>query len=248
MLVRRDDDGALAIGQLSHSWLSGQLARAWGNGLFGEVEPREETVLGAEQHDIGWARFDLEPRFNPETGLPRSFLEITVLEHLDIWRGAPDRLMSQSMHAALLVSLHACYVSSLRAASTPQHARVLNEHIEDERSRQSVLRSKLGLSTAALERAQLQLRAWDLISLALCSGWKSVTARDVPTAGGMTDMELRQVDENVATLEPWPFDARRVSTRCEARRLADTYPDEGEMRRAFELAQRSMLTFTLVAP
>jgi hypothetical protein len=51
--VRVDDDGALAIGQLSHSWLSGQLARAWGNDRFIAPEPREEIVLGAQQHDIG---------------------------------------------------------------------------------------------------------------------------------------------------------------------------------------------------
>src|SRR5436190_745649 len=90
MLIRPGDESALAIGQLSHSWLAGQLARAWGNERFGGVAPREEIVLGAEQHDIGWALFDLEPRFNPDTGLPRSFLELTVDDHLAIWRDAPD--------------------------------------------------------------------------------------------------------------------------------------------------------------
>ena len=92
MLVRLDDEGALAIGQLSHAWLSGQLARAWGNERFGPVEPREEIVLGAEQHDIGWALFDLEPRFNPETGLPRSFLEVTVRRPSEnlAWRSRPS--------------------------------------------------------------------------------------------------------------------------------------------------------------
>src|SRR5438132_5880492 len=92
VLVRVDDDGALAVGQLSHAWLSGQLARAWGNDRFSAPEPREEIVLGAQQHDIGWALFDLEPRFDPERGLPRNFLELTVDEHLAIWRDAPDRL------------------------------------------------------------------------------------------------------------------------------------------------------------
>jgi hypothetical protein len=40
MLIREEPDGSfLAIGQASHAWLSGQLARAWGNAEFGEVEP-----------------------------------------------------------------------------------------------------------------------------------------------------------------------------------------------------------------
>jgi hypothetical protein len=248
MLVRRDDEGALVIGQLSHAWLSGQLARAWGNGRFGEVEPREATVLGAEQHDIGWALFDLQPRFNPETGLPRSFLEITVDEHLQIWRDAPRRLMSQSLHAALLVSLHSSYVSGLRAHGSPEHAAVLNQLIDEERDRQSLLRQQLDLSTEQVERAQLQLRTWDLISLALCNGWTSITAGGVPTADGVTDVELREVDERVVTLTPWPFATARLTTCCEARRLAVRYRDEAELQRAFELAPRSTLVFTLVAP
>ncbi|HUH80053.1 MAG TPA: DUF3891 family protein, partial [Solirubrobacteraceae bacterium] len=106
MLVRSEDDGALAIGQLSHSWLSGQLAREWGNERFQAPEPFEEVVLGAAQHDIGWALVDLDPRLNEDTGLPRGFMETTVEEHLAIWRGAPDMLASQSLDAALVVSMH----------------------------------------------------------------------------------------------------------------------------------------------
>ena len=127
MLVRLDDSGALAIGQLSHSWLAGQLARSWGNSRFGAVEPREEVALGAEQHDIGWALFDLEPRFNPDTGLPKSFLDLTVEEHLAIWRGAPEHLMSQSVHAALVVSMHGRSLSELRMRANPGQAEVLEE-------------------------------------------------------------------------------------------------------------------------
>jgi hypothetical protein len=248
MLVRRGDDGALAIGQLSHAWLSGQLARRWGNALFGEVAPREEIVLGAQQHDIGWALFDLHPRFNPETGLPRTFLEITVPEHLAIWRGAPDQLMTQSMYAALLVSLHGSALSRLRARSMPEQAPLLEAHIDEERSRQAMLRESLGLSAAVAERARLQLRAWDGISLALCNGADSFIAREVPTAEGQTDIELHIVGESAVTLDPWPFDTSRLSVCCEARHLAARYPDEAEMRRAFDLAERAMLTFTLVRP
>ena len=91
MLIRPVEDGALAIGQLSHAWISGQLARAWGNERFGAPEPRPGVALGAEQHDVGWALFDLEPRWNPDTGLPRSFLELTVDNHLEIhaWESWP---------------------------------------------------------------------------------------------------------------------------------------------------------------
>ena len=247
MLVRLDDDGALAIGQLSHAWLSGQLARAWGNERFGGVEPREEIVLGAEQHDVGWSLLDLEPRFNPETGLPRSFLEMTVDDHLAIWRGAPDRLATQSLHAALVVSLHGRSLSELRAKAQPEQAGMLQPHIDEERTRQAQFRATLGLSAAAIERTRRQMWVWDSLSLALCHAWRPFTVRDVPTAEGLIDVELKDRDNGASTLDPWPFAGERVDVRCEARRLAARYADESAMRRAFERPDPLTLTFALVS-
>jgi hypothetical protein len=248
VLVRPDDDGALAIGQLSHAWLSGQLARAWGNPRFGAVEPREEIALGAEQHDIGWALFDLEPRLNPETGLPRSFLEATVDDHLEIWRGAPDRLRSQSLHAALVVSLHGRSLSELRARARPEQAEALQPHIDEERTRQLQLCEVLGISEAQLGRTRRQMWTWDGLSLALCNAWRPFTSRGVPTAGEDIDVELRDCADGASTLDPWPFATERVEVRCEARRLNTRYKDETAMRRALDEAKPVTLTFTLVVP
>jgi Protein of unknown function (DUF3891) len=248
VLVRLDDDGALAIGQLSHAWLSGQLARAWGNERFGTVEPREEIVLGAEQHDIGWALFDLEPRFNPETGLPRSFIEVTVDDHLKIWRGAPDRLLSQSLHAALVVSLHGRSLSELRAHNGPERAVALQPHIDEERARQRQLCATLGISEVQVERTRRQMWTWDGLSLALCNVWRPFSARDVPTADGLIDVELRDCEDGTSTLDPWPFATERVDVRCEARRLDRRYEDATAMRSALAQAKPVTLTFALVVP
>ena len=248
MLVRLDDSGALAIGQLSHSWLAGQLARSWGNSWFGAVEPREEVALGAEQHDIGWALFDLEPRFNPDTGLPKSFLELSVEEHLAIWRGAPEHLMSQSMHAALVVSMHGRSLSELRMRVNPDQAEGLTAHVEEERARQRQICATLGVSPPLAERTQRQMWTWDGLSLALCNAWRPFAVNDVPTAEGLTTVELRDRNDGSSTVDPWPFSARRVEVRCEARRLEARYATEATMQRAFELAEPTPLTFELLAP
>jgi hypothetical protein len=248
MLVRLDDSGALCIGQLSHSWLSGQLARAWGNPRFGNVEPREEIALGAEQHDIGWAPFDVEPSFSEDTGLPRSFLEATVDQHLAIWRGAPDRLMSQSMHAALVVSMHGRSLSELRMRGAPDQSTALQAHVDEEKARQAQLCATLDISAAQAERTQRQMWTWDGLSLALCSGWRPFVAGDVPTADGLVPVELRDEPDGTSTLDPWPFGTDRVEVRCEARRLETRYPDESAMREAWERAKLVTLVFTLVAP
>ena len=106
MLLRPDGDGVIAIGQPAHAWLSGQLARAWGNERFGAVEPWEEVCLAAEQHDVGMAEWERRPTFNPRTGLPRSFMELELDEHLEIWWRAAPLVLPQSRYAAVLVSMH----------------------------------------------------------------------------------------------------------------------------------------------
>jgi Protein of unknown function (DUF3891) len=247
VLVRVDDEGALAIGQLSHAWLSGQLARAWGNDRFPAPDPREEIALGAEQHDIGWARFDLEPRLNHETGLPRNFLELTVDEHLAIWRDAPEQLLTQSLHAALVVSLHGRSLSELRAHAAGGQAKALQAHISDERTRQARLCEVLGVSDAELERTRRQMWTWDGLSLALCNQWRPFTARDAPSHDGLTDIELHDRADGGLTLEPWPLASERVEVRCQALRIGARYEDEAAMLRAREGWEPVTLRFALVA-
>ena len=248
MLVRCDSDGALAIGQLSHAWLAGQLARAWGNAAFGRVNPHEEVILGAQQHDIGWAAFDLEPGFSPESGLPRSFLELTVDEHLAIWRGAPDLLMSQSACAALVASLHSLSLAELRMRAAPEHAPVLQPHIDEERTRQARLCAELNVSHAQKERIRRQMWAWDGISLALCSAWTPFTISDVPTADGLTTIEVLDRHDGTWTVNPWPFNSKQLEVQCEARSLARRYESETGMREALAHAIPLKLCFVLVPP
>jgi hypothetical protein len=247
VLVRGDEVEALAIGQLSHAWLSGQLARAWRNGRFPAPSPREEVALGAEQHDIGWALFDLRPRLSPETGLPCSFIETTVPEHLHIWEHAADRLLTQSECAALVVSLHGCSLSELRLGSAAEEDKpALRRHVEIERGRQARMRRDLDLGEHSVRMLQRQMWTWDGLSLALCNDWDPFTARDVPTADGLTDMELRRNGDGTHTLTPWPFAEERLVVRCEGRRLAGTYDSEPELHRALAETPATTLEFTLV--
>lgn len=259
MLVRREQDGALAIGQLSHAWLSGQLARAWGNDRFAAPDPQEEIALGAEQHDVGWALFDLKPGRSAESGLPRSFLETTVEEHLDIWRDAPERLRSVSTYAALVVSLHGASLSALRLGNATDGRELLERHVADERERQSRLRAKLGLTEQDTQRIQRWMWAWDGLSLALCNGWDPFTSRDVPAGEELVDIELRRAGEasspaaggvrheGAFSLHPWPFSKGRLHVSCEARELGATrFEDEAAMQEAFQDAAVLRLSFELL--
>lgn len=249
MLLREDERGWIAIGQPSHAWISGQLARAWGNDEFGAVEPAEEVCLAAAQHDVGWATRDLQPIFNPETGLPRSFMEMPLGIHLGIFTDGPRSLVSQSRYAALLVSMHGSRLYARRDLERlpADDADAIRAFRSEQRSFQEALIGGLEADPAAVERNSLLIWAWDYLSLAVCLDWARATAKGCPTATGSVDLEISAGrGPKEIELGPWPFRARSLSVRCEGRRLTERFEDEERMRRAFERAAWETLVFELV--
>jgi Protein of unknown function (DUF3891) len=249
MLLREDERGWLAIGQPSHAWISGQLARAWGNERFGAVEPLAEVCLAAEHHDVGWAQRDLEPIYNPTTGLPRSFMEMPLDVHLGIFTDGPRSLVSQSRYAALLVSMHGhrLYARRNLDRASPEDAEAIRGFLAGQRGFQAELLATLGAEAAEVERASLLIWTWDYISLALCLGWSPATARGCPAAGAAVDLELvAGPDPRALKLDPWPFGPEPVRVRCEGRRLTGRSESEREMAAAFEQAAWETLELELV--
>ena len=192
MLLRRDGDGLIAIGQPAHAWVSGQLARAWGNDAFGAVEPWEEVCLAAEQHDIGMAAWERRPSFNAETGLPRSFMELTLDEHLGMWSAAAGLVVPQSRYAALLVSMHGIALYELRdlARLSEDDAGRVREFMAAQRALQDALRRSLGADEELLRRNQRLVWTWDSLSLGLLLRWPPWSLRAVPTAAGEADVAV----------------------------------------------------------
>ena len=186
VLVREEGDAVVVIGQASHAWLSGQLARAWGGDAVAPLEPREEVCLAAEQHDVGMARWDLTPSLNPETGRPRSFLEMELAVHLALWTAAPEHLLTQSRYAALLVSRHGTilYGRSDLDAMAPERAEPIRAFLAHGREVQAALIADLGISEADVERNGKLVFAWDWLSLGLCLGWDEGDTPLVPLADG----------------------------------------------------------------
>ena len=244
MLLRPCEDGVLAIGQPSHSWISGQLARAWGNERFGAVEPFKEVCLAAEQHDLGMGPWDAEPELNPETGLPYSFTEMPITRHVEQWTEGPRRLSVQSRYAALLASMHGSRLQRRRdlAALSTGDAGAVRAYLTEQSQLQEALIESLGADREQLQRNHQLLWIWDYLSLALCLDWAPVTAHEVPTAADPVELELGSGGE----LSPWPFREATVSVRCEGRRLEGPYANEAEMRAALEDAPWETLEFRLV--
>jgi hypothetical protein len=243
MLLREDDRGVLAIGQPSHAWISGQLARAWGNARFGLVLPREEVCLGAEQHDIGMAGWDLEPTLNHDTGLPHSFIEIPIETHLELWSTGPRRLLRQSRYAALLTSMHGVRLYEMRDLEKlpPAQAAAVRAFMHQQRCFQQELVASLSADPViapaatpeAIARNSQLIWTWDFLSLAICLDWAPCTAEEVPTANGQADVDLRPGPvPNGITLDPWPFAEAKVTVRCEGQRLTGRFKTAEQLRAA----------------
>jgi hypothetical protein len=234
VLVR--DDGLL-IGQPAHAWISGQLARAWGNDGVPAPDPREPVCLAAEQHDVGWQEADLDPLRDAD-GRPLSFIAYPRPAHVAVWRGAARRLLSQSRYAALLVSLHgtALYDRYVDAdAHPPDVAELIRAYLRDQRALQAELAE--GLDPVEVARNQKLVAALDGFSLALCHG-RATTLDEVPGADGPVALAVAPA-ETAGTIAaarddaavppgsptaafavtPWPFAAASLAVGCEARRL-----------------------------
>jgi hypothetical protein len=246
MVLRRDRDGVIAIGQPAHAWLSGQLARAWGNERFGAVEPWEEVCLAAEQHDAGMAAWEQQPTLNPQTGLPRSFMELELDEHLKIWCSAAPLVVPQSRYAALLVSMHGSSLYERRdlARLDPADVERVQAFLAGQRELQGQLLADLRADpkTAAAAADELVRRnrrlvwTWDSLSLGLLLDWAPFELAAVPVAGGEVDIAVRIGTGGAITLDPWPFGAARLTVRCEGRRLAGRFDDDDTMQDALATA------------
>jgi len=248
VVLRREGDAVVAIGQPSHAWLSGQLARAWGNDRFGELEPWEEVCLAAEQHDAGMAAWDASPTLNPDTGLPHSFVEMPVETHVELWSRAWELVLPQSRYAALLVSLHGTALYEMRdlAKLDGGQAELVRGYLADQRDVQGRLAAALG-DPAGVARNQRLVWTWDAFSLALCLDWPPNTLHAVPAAdGGEVDVELAPAGPLTVAVEPWPFSRETVHVRTEGRRLEGRFDSEDDMRAALRDADWTALEFELL--
>jgi Protein of unknown function (DUF3891) len=225
MLLRPDGDAVVCIGQPAHAFLSGQLAAAWQP----RPEPFEEVVLAATQHDAGMADWDASPELNESTGLPQSFMEMSLDTHLRLWSHAPHRVLPQSRYAALLVSMHGTALYEMRDLSKLDDPSRVTRYLDEQRELQHRLGSDL--DREQLRRNQKLVWAWDFLSLGLCLGW------DDASVNGLTLYH--------DTIEPWPFATETIALHTDGRRLGGRYETREHLHAALDAAPWLTLGFEL---
>jgi Protein of unknown function (DUF3891) len=243
MLFREQPAGALAISQLMHAWLSGQLLRAWD-------EPfAEPLLLAAEQHDIGWLDWETAPSFNPQTGRPHLFREVGASIHAPMWTlGVNRALHAWGAHVALLVSRHGGVIYSRytdRHNITREDRAAADAYVATQGAVEAQWARQLGLDEATLKRESALVALVDALSLALCGELKTPLEFQAPDRSG--DMIAFRLVEREGVpfefvLSPWPFREDAVTLEGEGRPLPPEgrFVDEAAMRAWFASPERTM--------
>ncbi len=198
MIIQEHGDHLILIRQTDHAVLSGYFARESGNENFARPEPLESFQLAATEHDNGWNEWELQPRIDPVTFLPYSFMSLPTQEHIDLYQRGIERVVKVDRYAGLLVSMHCGYAGLLVSmhcaglydrtrATMPgfsakyvkaQEAPVVNDFLQRLRLQQLRLKADLrgdpGIKNFAEEKwvqANAQrLEALDRLSLYFCLG------------------------------------------------------------------------------
>ncbi len=250
MLHRAHPEGMIVIGQPAHARLVGNVARAWGRSPFAMPPHPDETVLAAEQHEIGMLPWEIAPTLNPATGLPHAYLELSRSDHLALWRDAGPLMLTQSRYAALLVSCHGVWIFSQyeRSPDDPPERAAVAAYLHRERTFQSRIRASLVAEPAyrdavrppTLRQSHFVFTIWDRIAVHACYGvpvpaWgvPAVYRWDrVPTTEGIMPLTLSFVAPDRWTLDPWPLTVGELRLVGEGRLLRDRYSNGTAMRQA----------------
>jgi hypothetical protein len=236
MLFRDQKSGVIAISQLTHAWISGQLLRAWAEALS------EPLLLAAEQHDLGWIDWEVAPSFDERTGRPHLFRDVGAASHAPMWAAGVDRaLAGWGTHVALLISRHGGVIYSRytdRHRLAEADALAAQHYLQTQGAKQRTWANALGFDEARLTKESGLVALVDALSLALCGELKTPLELEAPDRdGGVRKFHLaeRAGKPFEFVLSPWPFRDSELTFEGEARPL----PSEG--RFADEATMRSWL-------
>jgi Protein of unknown function (DUF3891) len=248
----------IAISQTAHAWISGQIARQWGNECFPRFAPVEPLCYAAEQHDRGFLDWERQPTLNPKSGLPHTFENIPLGLHVELRRKSILELKAVSLYASLVTSLYfATVVGKQNPVESNEDRQRIAEFLKEQQALQRELLGSLRkdpylrpvCSDQTIEYNRKLLAAWDQLSVQLCRNPDcKFSVNDVPTAMAKScRLLVTPVAPNSreVRLEPWPFSKPQIALTCEGHVLDRRFTSEADLRKYLRDAQRVSMIHTL---
>ncbi len=234
MIVReiKDSDEIWLISQVHHGWQTGQIARLWGNEHSSVPEPKEDLIMAASLHDIGWLNWEMNLDIHPETGLPYNFLEMPSGSHLDIWRNGTEYGKQFGTLIALLILRHNAGLAGKQNFDSlgPEKKKLYESFFEENDRVESGLlnilrddpRVERYCEEERLSTLNRHLLLWDYLSLRLCMGAENESPFGSPPSPDGKNYHLEPVSDKGVDgfyLSPWPFYVKEVHLKTEVRIL-----------------------------
>ncbi len=253
-MIRRDINGGwILITQHDHAELSGQIMTHWGNDMFVRPEPYDQVLFAVREHDSGWKEWDSLPKINTETGYPANFTEMSFEDQGDIWRRCYKPYSQDQPYASCLVALHFSKFSRNNLRKDPGNQvaeslhKELKEYVADGFNLQISDGNLKQIPNDVIKNLKL-LQIGDIISLALCHGWRSVEITEVPYnyRGSETTLHIESGDGFNYTVTPYPFDEPVLKFSIQSRSLqSKTFSDDEELREKLSASRYENLDFTI---
>ncbi len=253
-MIRRENNGGwILITQHDHAQLSGEIMTHWGNDKFHRPEPYDEVLFAVREHDSGWKEWDSKPKINTESGYPANFTEMSFVDQGDIWRRCYKPYSQDNPYAACLVALHFSKFSrnNLRKEPGNQVAEALHKELKEFVANGLNLQLSNGNLKEIpneVSRNLKLLQIGDIISLALCHGWRSVEITEVPyDLNGKEITLLIQSEEGFNhTVTPYPFDEPTMNFSIKGKNLyRKTFENDQELRNSIATSKDAYLDFTI---
>jgi hypothetical protein len=232
MIVNYTKSGWEVIAQRAHGLLAAQIAMQWKHNERTERWP--ELLLAIAEHDDAQVELERDNLLTPQGG-PVDF-KMKVFEQRHATQ-TMDFALSKSRYIALLCSMHLDFVYGKEAAAA--------DFIKAQKALQKEWRKALKLTLAEAERDYRLVEWCDALSLLLCQHENQPEARLIEIS---QSYQLTQLDEQVLTVEPWPFENERFELYVETRLIPQlAFKNAAEFRSAFRQATVSEERWLLAA-
>lgn len=164
MIVQRQRSGKLAVKQEDHAALAAFILENWAAHSFPNHPDRQRIIVATREHDLGWKKFDANPRLDAKSHLPVDYTKINPQEASAIWTEAADRFIKTDPFVALLITHHAY---TLHEATSRRDSKWKQFFIDFAR-RRAALRDSLNLTHNDIEHPYSFIRMADWFSLQFC--------------------------------------------------------------------------------